>query len=367
MTRPAEAVINVENFRSNFLAAKRYAGSARVMAVVKANGYGHGAAILAAAIPEADAFGVASLDEALALRKTGVRQPIVLLSGFFADTELSEISAHHFEIVVHSEQQVASLLQARLPSPLKVWLKLDTGMHRLGFSPAKFAAQYLRLNASKNVAAIRLLSHFACADNPADKFNKQQIDLFYGTALGLKGEISLANSAALISMTISRADWVRPGIMLYGANPFVSEHPVADRLRAVMTLKSRVVAIRDVPVGGTVGYAQTWVAERPSIVGTVAIGYADGYPRHAPNGTPVLVNGRHVPLVGRVSMDLISVDLTDSPTAHVGDEVILWGAGLPAWEVANWADTIAYELFTGVTRRVAFRYEKSSAAVISDV
>lgn len=359
MTRPAEAVINVGNFRSNFLVAKRYAGSARVMAVVKANGYGHGAPILAASIPEADAFGVASLEEALALRKTGVRQPIVLLSGFFADAELSEISSHHFEIVVHSEQQVESLLKTRLPSPLKVWLKLDTGMHRLGLSPAKFAAQYLRLNTSKNVSTIRLLSHFASADSPTDKFNKQQVDLFYSTVLGLKGEISLANSAALISMTVSRADWVRPGIMLYGASPFAEEHPVADRLLPVMTLKSRVVAIRDVPVGESVGYAHIWAAERPSIIGTVAIGYADGYPRHAPSGTPVLVNGRHVPLVGRVSMDLISVDLTNSPTAQVGDEVVLWGEGLPAWELADWADTIAYQLFTGVTRRVAFRYEKS--------
>jgi len=356
MSRQTAAVINIAHFRANCRLAKQYAGGAKMLAIVKANGYGHGAIRLANAADAADAFGVATIDEAVELRDAGVAKPIVLLEGFFESSDLREISRRRCDIVVHSQQQAEALLASQLAQPLVVWLKLDSGMHRLGFAAAAFREAHACLSASANVREIRLMSHFACADQPDHPFVAEQLAGFEQAVVGISGAVSLANSAALVAQAQARRDWVRPGIMLYGANPFVDRHPVAAELRAVMTLSSRLIAVRTIAPGESVGYGCAWRSERTSRIGTVAIGYGDGYPRHARSGTPLLIRGRRAPLVGRVSMDMITVDLTDLPQAQVGDSVTLWGEGLPAWEVAAWADTLAYDLFTGIGRRVTRHY-----------
>ncbi len=360
MSRHAEAVIDLAHFRHNYQVAKTYAGSARVLAVIKANGYGHGAIQLAKALPAADAFGVACLDEALELRAAGVTQPILLMAGFFDVAELPAILAHQLDLVIHSCEQVDALLAFRPSAPsanaLKLWLKLDSGMRRLGLAPEAFRCAWRRLRACSLVGEVRLMSHLASADVPGDPFVAEQISSFDAATAGIDGLVSLANSAALVALPQARRAWVRPGIMLYGASPFAVPHAIAAELRPVMTLRAKLIATREISAGESVGYGQTWRAGQPSRVGTIAIGYGDGYPRHARSGTPVLVNGRRATLVGRVSMDMLTVDLTAVAAARTGDTAILWGAGLPATEVAAWADTISYELFTGVNRRVEFLY-----------
>lgn len=356
MSRPAQVTVNLDHLRHNFALARHHAGAARVMAMVKANAYGHGAVAVARALSAADAFGVACLEEALVLRGAGIAQPILLAAGFFSADELPEIARHDFQIVVHAEHQIETLLAARLSRPLGVWLKIDSGMHRLGIAPETAAALHGRLLASANVAEVRLMTHFACADTPGHDLNRRQLDAFAAATRGLPGARSLANSAALLALPESRADWVRPGILLYGVNPFDEDHPVAAQLLPVITLSSRVVAIQTLAAGEGLGYGHDWVAARPTRVGIVAIGYGDGYPRHAGTGTPVLVAGRRTRTLGRVSMDLLVVDLTDVPGAEVGAEVVLWGEGLSAWEVARHVGSIAYELLTGISARVPVRY-----------
>ncbi|MGK2913667.1 MAG: alanine racemase [Porticoccaceae bacterium] len=357
MSRHTEAIINLAHFRSNHALAKRYAGGARILVVIKANGYGHGAVPLARCLgDEADAFGVATLEEAVALRDAGIQRPIVLMEGMFEAAEMATVVAHRLELVVHCSEQLDMLLAVPLPVRLRVWLKLDTGMHRLGFTPVAFRHAYERLRASANVGEIHLMSHLACADEPGHPFVVEQLARFDEGVAGLAGPVSLANSAALVSLPQARRDWVRPGIMLYGASPFSGVHTIAAELRPVMTLCSRLIAVRDVATGEGVGYGQIWRAPRASRIGTVAIGYGDGYPRHARVGTPVLVNGKPATLVGRVSMDMITLDISTIPDARVGDTVVLWGEGLPAEVVASSADTITYDLFTGIGRRVDFRY-----------
>ncbi|MGE3298148.1 MAG: alanine racemase [Porticoccaceae bacterium] len=356
MSRSAQVTVDLDHLRHNFALARHHAGVARVMAMVKANAYGHGAVAVARALSAADAFGVACLDEALALRAAGIERPILLAAGFFGADELPEIVRHDLQIAVHSERQVADLLAARLSCPLVVWLKIDSGMHRLGIAPETVAATHGRLLASPNVAEVRFMTHFACADTPQHDLNRRQLSTFAAALGRLPGARSLANSAALLALPESRADWVRPGILIYGVNPFAEHHPVADALRPVLTLSSRVVAVRTLAAGEGIGYGHDWVAPRTTRVGIVAMGYGDGYPRHAATGTPVLAAGRRTRLLGRVSMDLLAVDLSDVPEADVGAEVVLWGEGLPAWEVARSAGTIAYELLTGIGARVPVRY-----------
>lgn len=350
MSRPVRALIDPRAFRHNYFLAKRLAAPACAWAVIKANGYGHGAVTLARALSEADGFGVASLEEAVELREAGMRHPIILLGGCFETGELAEAVRLKLQLVVHSPQQLAMLEAAAIEEPLALWLKLDTGMHRLGLDAAQFRQVVQRLGAGPH--QLNLITHLASADELDSDCTTRQIRAFRDMTAGLAWPASLANSAGLVAWPDSRADWVRPGIMLYGSSPFAGEHPVASELQPVMTLSSRVVAIRDIAAGEYVGYGQTWRAQRPSRIGTVAIGYGDGYPRHAPSGTPVLINGQRVPLVGRVSMDSIGVDLTDVPDAVVGDEAVLWGRGLDVNEIARAAGTISYELLTGVTARV---------------
>lgn len=350
MPRPVQALIDLSAFCHNYRLAKRFAAPARAWAVIKANGYGHGAIALAQALPEADGFAVASLEEALELREAGITQPILLLGGFFTVPELDDIARWQLDAVIHSPEQLALLASARLSEPLKLWLKLDTGMHRLGLNQQQLNQAIGPLQGARH--RLHLMTHLACADEPGCDATARQLQCFRAMTAGLSWPASLANSAGLIAWPDTRADWVRPGIMLYGSSPFVDEHPIQAELQPVMMLSSRIVAIRDVASGEAVGYGQTWRAERPSRIGTVAVGYGDGYPRHAPSGTPVLVGGRRTTLVGRVSMDSIGIDLTDRPEVCVGDEVILWGQGLDINEIARAAGTISYELLTGVSARV---------------
>lgn len=350
--RPATATVDLGALRHNLTLARRRAGGAKVVAVVKANGYGHGAARLLPALGEADMLGVACIEEALALREAGARQPILLLEGVFEADELPLCARLGFEVAVHEPGQLRMLELARLERPLTAWLKVDTGMSRLGFRPEAAPAVHGRLRGCAAVAGIRLMTHFASADDPADPATPAQLGRFRAATEGLPGERSLCNSAGLLAWPEAHGDWVRPGIMLYGVSPLAGRTGPDEGLRPVMTLKTALIAVKEVRRGERVGYSGTWTAPSDTRVGIAAIGYGDGYPRHAPSGTPVLVAGRPAPLAGRVSMDMLAVDLSGHPRAEVGDSVVLWGEGLPVETVASAAGTIAYELLCGITGRV---------------
>jgi alanine racemase len=355
--KAATAEINLSALKNNFEQVRQIAPESKILAVLKANAYGHGLVEIAEQLKEADAFGVARIEEALALRAGGIVKPIVLLEGFMDDHDLPILVANNIQAVVHISHQIDVIEAAELAAPLIVWLKVDTGMHRLGVLPTSFLAEHQRLSQSKNVQQpVRLMTHFACADEPENDKTQQQIVLFERLTDGLEGERSLANSAAIIAWPKARADWVRPGLMLYGVSPINQVATTKLKLEPVMTLKSSVIAVRPVKRGESVGYGAAWVAQEDTNIGVVAIGYGDGYPRHAPFGTPVLVNGRIVPLVGRVSMDMITIDLGPDPSEVLGDEVILWGEGLPIEKIAELAGTIAYELLCDITRRVTYLY-----------
>jgi alanine racemase len=360
MSRPAVARVRLDAFRHNYHLAKAKHGG-HALAVVKANAYGHGAVQCARAIEdEADGFAVASIEEALTLREAGIAAPILLLEGFFEASELPDIEAENLWIVVHQPWQVEALMAARLFSPLTVWLKMDSGMHRAGLAPEAYRAAYERLSKHPNVAHIVLMSHFACADDPASSHPLKQMDTFRAAIAGINAPVSLSNSAAVLGWPAARADWARPGIMLYGADPFSSQaESLAERLRPVMQFESSVISLRTIPVGEPVGYGGAFVAERPTRVGVVACGYADGYPRSAPSGTPVGVDGKIARLIGRVSMDMLTVDLTDLPQADLGSRVELWGDRVAVSEVASRAGTIAYELLCNV-KRARFMYSDIS-------
>ncbi len=354
MTRPARALIDIKAMRANLQRVREAAPSARALAVIKANGYGHGIIRTAEALHEADAFGVACLEEGELLREAGIAHPIVLLEGFFEAAELPEIARNHLSVVVHHEHQLRLLETADLPRPLSVWLKIDTGMHRLGFAPARAREACTRLRACHNVVPrIRLMTHLANADDRRDPMTGRQIALFENTVRDLPGERSIANSAGILGWPQSKADWVRPGIMLYGASPFTDTTGPDEKLRPVMTLTSRLIAINRLRHGDPVAYGGAFVCPEDMPVGVVGIGYGDGYPRAITDGTPVWIRGRRLPIVGRVSMDMICIDLRALPEADIGDEVELWGRHLPVEEIARCASTIAYELLCGITQRVA--------------
>lgn len=352
MSRPAVAHIRLDAFRHNYRVAKQHHGG-KALAVIKANGYGHGAVRCAQAIEsEADGFAVAAIEEALELRQAGIKNPILLLEGFFEATELPEIVANDLWIVIHHQWQVEVLLSSKLEQPLQVWLKMDSGMHRAGLAPSEYATTYERLSKHPNVANIVLMSHFANADNLSSSHTSQQIAVFQQAIKAIKQPaISLANSAAILGWKSAHSDWARPGIMLYGADPlFQPETP----LRAVMQLTSRIISIRKIAKGESIGYGSIFTAERDTTVGVVACGYADGYPRAA-IGAPAAVDGKFTQLIGRVSMDMLFVDLTDVPAAGIGSTVELWGDQVLANDVAKAAGTIAYEIFCNV-KRVHFQY-----------
>lgn len=351
--RPPVATIDLEALRHNIRLARDLAPDSRLLAVVKADAYGHGAVPVARALaPYADALAVAGLDEARALRAAGLEHPIVLLAGCFSADELSELGTGGFEPVIHTNEQVEWLLSTEFSRPIRVWLKFDSGMHRLGLDANQFRRAHERLRSAPQVGALVLMSHLACADAADDRNTLEQLERFAEVTADLEGERSIANSAAVLALPDSHADWIRPGIMLYGWSPLDHQTRESDDLLPVMRLTSRIIAIRDLAAGEAVGYGRRFVCRRPTRIGVVAMGYGDGYPRAAPDGTPVLVNGRRCAIAGRVSMDLLTVDITEAESVDIGDEVELWGPGLSANEVASHCGTIAYELVTRVAPRV---------------
>jgi len=324
----------------------------RVAAAVKAEGYGHGLVRTARAL-DADAFAVACVEEALALREAGIDRRILLLEGVFEADELQWCAQHALDIAVHQPEQLRMLELVRLERPLRVWLKIDSGMHRLGLVPETTSAAFQRLRACSAVQAeIGMMSHLARADERDCDYTRQQLHTFETATAGLPGERSLANSAGILGWPNTHFDWVRPGIMLYGASPFVDSLAPDEDLRPVMSFHTRLIAIKRLRRGEPVGYGGTWLCPEDMDVGVAAAGYGDGYPRHAPSGTPVLINGRVAALVGRVSMDMITLDLRRHPEARIGDPVLLWGEGLPVERIAQAAGTISYTLLCGVTARV---------------
>ena len=347
------AYIDLAALRHNLARVRAAAPGCRVAAALKANAYGHGLLRAARALEAADVFAVARCDEALALREAGIRKPILVLEGFLQPEEVTLCRQHGLQATIHHESQLQMLEAAPRDKPLAIWLKIDTGMHRLGFAPERVPTVLARLAACPNAAPNpRLMSHLARADHREDSFTRYQLEVFNTTTRGIAAERSLANSGGILGWPETHFDWVRPGIMLYGSSPFNQGSGADQGLRPVMTLESRLIAIQHYAAGEAVGYGGTWRCPRDSRIGVAAIGYGDGYPRHAPSGTPVLVNGQRAPLAGRVSMDMITIDLTDLPAARVGDPVVLWGRGLPAEEIARQVDTITYELFCKITPRV---------------
>lgn len=355
MSRATGAVIKLPALRHNLSRVRETAPRSRIMSVVKANAYGHGIAAVVRALSETDSFAVASLDEALAIRHAGLAHPVVLLEGVFSADELAGAAHNGCEIVVHEPGQLAQVEASHLEHALSVWLKVDSGMNRLGFPLSEARAAWQRLSASRAVRGpVRLMTHLACADDTSSRRTTEQLQRFAEATAGLDVERSIANSAGILAWPDSHADWVRPGILLYGVSPFPERCGEDEGLRPVMTMGTELIAIRQLEKGEAVGYGGNWVAPEALTLGIAAIGYGDGYPRHAPNGTPVLVNGAEASLAGRVSMDMIGVDLRAVPDAHVGDRVELWGPALPVERVAGAAGTIPYELLCGVTQRVKF-------------
>jgi len=357
------ASIDLDALRHNLQCVRQRAPHARVMAAVKADAYGHGAVAVATVLAAAgvDALAVACLEEALALRRAGIDAPLVLLEGVLSAEEARCAAAEGLQVVVHAAWQLALLQALPADTALSLWFKLDTGMHRLGFDAGEATTLYAALAARPGWTLCGWMTHLACADEPDHPMTARQLERFDAALAGLPGARSVANSAGLMAWPQAQADWVRPGLMLYGASPFADTSAAALGLRPAMQLSSRLIAMHALTAGECVGYGATWCCTRDTRIGVVAAGYADGVRRSLPAHTPLLLRGRRVPLVGRVSMDMLTVDLTAVPDAVVGDTVTLWGVGLPAEEIAAAAGTIAYELFCGLTGRVHLRYEDGAA------
>lgn len=354
MTPAPYVVLNLHALEHNLNRVRQFAPKAKVMAVIKANAYGHGLFRAAKTLRDVDAFAVARVHEGVRLRQAGINNRIAVLEGFTCAEELNQLLMHRLELIIHSEQQLEVLEQHKAIGNYVVWLKLDTGMNRLGISSADLANVYERLmRCAGNNISVNLMTHLANADRLDDEATQRQITLFQNTISNYSGEKSIANSAGILGWSESLADWIRPGIMLYGVSPYREKYGAEFGLQAVMGLHSRLIAVKSVQAGDKVGYGGAWTCKKNTSLGVVAIGYGDGYPRQAESGTPVLVNDVRVPLVGRVSMDMITVDLQDLPDAKAGDPVTLWGEKLPVEEVARHANTIPYTLLCGITQRVA--------------
>jgi alanine racemase len=349
---PPRALIDTSALRHNLARVRELAPGSRVMAVIKANAYGHGLEVAAAALADADGFAVARLEEALALRAAGSRHRILLLEGVSRAEQLEAAARDGLDVMIHSFEQLAMLEQRAQGLTLRTWIKLDTGMNRLGFRIEEFSDALARLVRARGVAPNPVIvTHLASADEVADPKTQQQLDAFEAATRGLPGERSIANSAGVLAWPASRGDWVRPGLMLYGASPFPRGTGADIGLRPVMTFQSEVIAVKTVEAGETVGYGGAWRAPRRTSMAVVAVGYGDGYPRSARTGTPLLIDGQRAPLIGRVSMDMITADVTGMQAVRVGAPVELWGGLLPVEEVARSADRIPYELTCGVTQR----------------
>lgn len=351
--RPILATVSQQALAHNLNVVKQLAPKSKVMAVVKANGYGHGLFNVAHGLNAADGFAVLGLNEAIDLREAGFTQTILLLEGVFDARELNIAASYCVDVVVHCQQQLDMLQQASLIAPLHVHLKMNTGMNRLGFEPSAYMQAYEGLAACENVSGITLMTHFATADE--DVGIDAPLDIFNSITQQLPNDKSVANSASILRYQEAHLDWVRPGIMLYGASP-VSATPVEYfNLKPVMQLTSQLIAVQTLAAGESVGYGQQFTASNPTRIGIVACGYADGYPRHAPNGTPVAVSGKLTQTLGRVSMDMLFCDITDIPEATIGSPVELWGSVVPVDAVAEASGTVGYELLCAVAPRVPMK------------
>jgi len=354
MYRRTRARIDLDAVRANFRLAARLAPGSRNIAVIKGNAYGHGMLAVADALDElAPAYAVAILEEAIELRDHGVSKPLLVLEGVYSDAALAEAAAKDLILMLHAPEQLDLLLAAKLEAPPALWLKVDTGMHRLGLAPDALLPTLDALRAAALVATPPVVcTHLASADARENPQTERQLGVFDTLTRGLDLPLSIANSAGILAWPDSHSDWNRPGYMLFGDSPLRKAVAAAEELEPAMHFEAELIAVREIAAGEAVGYGGRWCAERPSTIGTVAVGYADGYPRHAPDGTPTRVGGAIAPLVGIVSMDMITVDLTDVPHARPGDLVTLWGEGLPIATVAEHVGSTGYELLTRVSERV---------------
>jgi alanine racemase len=356
MPRPLSATIHTAALANNLAVVRRYAPKSKIWAVVKANAYGHGLARAFPGLRATDGFGLLDLEEAVKLRELGWAGPILLLEGFFRPTDIDVIDRYSLSTALHSDEQLRMLEMARLSKPVNIQLKMNSGMNRLGYTPERFRAAWERSRACPGVGQITLMTHFSDADG--ERGVSAQMEAFERGAQGIAGARSLANSAATLWHPEAHFDWVRPGIILYGASPSgVTKAIEGTGLQPAMTLASELIAVQNVPEGQTVGYGSIFKARTATRIGVVACGYADGYPRVAPEGTPVIVDGVRTRVVGRVSMDMLTVDLTPCPTAGIGARVELWGHALPIDDVAQACGTIGYELMCAVAQRVPVRAE----------
>jgi alanine racemase len=350
MPRPIRAAISAGALAHNLGIARRHAGAAKIWAVIKANAYGHGLERAARALAAADGFAVLDFQEAARLRVAGVAQPILMLEGFFKPADIALLHKYALTPVIHHPEQVEMLRRAELAGPIDVYVKVNSGMNRLGFTADSLRPNYNALREHRQVRSLTLMSHFADADGASGV--KSQLEWFQELTKDFEAPCSLANSAALLRFPAARGDWVRPGIMLYGCSPFADQSAELFGLKPAMTLSSEVIATQHLHSGEKIGYGFSYEAVGEMTIGVVACGYADGYPRQAPVGTPVLVNGQRTRIVGRVSMDMITVDISDIDSAYVGSPVTLWGEGLSADEVAASAGTLSYELLCALAPRV---------------
>ncbi|TFG87885.1 MAG: alanine racemase [Chromatiales bacterium] len=367
MTPAAVAIIRPAALRNNLDQVRELAPGCPVLAVIKANAYGHGLIQVARILEDVDAFAVARLEEAVQLREAGIRKRLVVLGGCLTSEELRIASDLQFDVVVHSARQAALLEGAAGGAPLACWLKVDTGMGRLGVEPSAVPDLLKRLRSVPAISSLTLMTHLACADDHSDPATVEQLQGFSGLLGSWDGDVSLANSAAILQwpdtvrngglLRYTGRNWVRPGIMLFGASPLRGKSAIDLGLRPAMSFETRLIAVKPVRKGQRVGYGGHWVAPRDSVLGIAAAGYADGYPWHVGGGTPVGVRGLVAPLVGRVSMDMLTIDLTEVPGAVAGDPVVLWGDSPTVEEIAGAARTIPWTLMTGINRRVAVRVE----------
>ena len=362
MPRPLIATIHLAAMQHNLSVARSRAPSSKTWAVVKANAYGHGLARGMRAFADADGLALIETEGAVSLREMGWKKPVLLLEGFFDVADLPLCAAHAIQFAVHCNEQIDMLEKTRLSSPVDVHLKLNSGMNRLGFAPEAYRGAYARLRANPMVRSITLMTHFANADDASNAGLpvSEQVRRYQYATEGLHGVRSLSNSAAVLVHPDLAADWVRPGVMLYGGTPGGASAQ-AFGLKPGMTLESEIIGIQHIGTGEAIGYGSRFIADKPMTIGVVACGYADGYPRHAPNGTPIIVDGQRTVLVGRVSMDMITVDLSGVPGARVGSKVELWGNNLPIDEVAHAAGTIGYELMCALAPRVRVAEEDIEA------
>lgn len=360
MSRGTKATIHLEHVQHNLAVARRYAPEKHVWAVIKANAYGHGLVPVARSLESlAEGLAVATLGEAQTLRAAAIQARILLLEGVMSLAQTQQALDARLELVIHTPEQLTWLAECDIDAPIRVWLKLDTGMHRLGLMADDVAAVYAQLTALAGVREVAFMTHYACADEPEQPHTRQQAERFMAQ-LPQAATTSLANSAGTLLWPDLQGDWVRPGIMLYGASPSTTQPAATWGLKAAMTLTAPVIALRDLPAGESVGYGATYTTASAIRLATVAIGYADGYPRHAPTGTPAWVNGQQVHTVGRVSMDMLTIDVTHVPDVKMGDPVELWGTHVAVDEVAQGCGTIGYELLARLSIRGTYEYQPAA-------